>query len=346
MPAEEVPLHNEDFAELLAVRSEATEGDRQRAYRRAARSALMWPKEVAELVSEGRNPQELHGIGPRISGLLRSWLEEPPEPPQPPAARRGFISFARALRILDENEGWKRAFRGDLQMHTTYSDGKESIEEMARTGAAYGHQYIAITDHSKGLKIAHGMDEARLAAQRAEIAEVNSRLSDVLVLSALEMNLDPRGEGDMEEDALISLDFVIGSFHSSLRGTENQTERYVAAASHPHVDVLGHPRGRVYNRRAGLQADWEKVFQAAAEHGTALEINSFPDRQDLEIGLLVAARDSDVLFSIGTDAHNSFEMQFFPVGLAAAITAGITPDRIVNFQSGDALIEFFGDARN
>jgi DNA polymerase (family 10) len=231
-------------------------------------------------------------------------------------------------------------------MHTTYSDGKETIEDMARTGAGYGHEYIAITDHSKGLKIARGMDEARLALQRAEIAEVNARLPDVSVLNALEMNLNPRGEGDMEEVALASLDFVIGSFHSSLRGTENQTDRYVAAVSHPHVNVIGHPRGRVYNRRAGLQADWEKVFEAAAEHNTALEINSYPDRQDLEIELLVAARDSAVHFTIGTDAHDSWEMQFFPVGLAAAITAGITPDRIVNTRSGEALIEFFDDGRN
>src|SRR5918996_1781391 len=147
------PLSNEDIAELLALRAEEAEGDRQRAYRRAASAALMWPEEVADLVSEGRNPQELHGIGPRISGLLRSWLEEPPEPPEPPASRRGFISFARALRVLGEHEDRRRAFRGDLQMHTTYSDGKESIEDMARTGGAYGHEYVAITDHSKGLKI-------------------------------------------------------------------------------------------------------------------------------------------------------------------------------------------------
>lgn len=346
MPAEDIPVSNEDIAELLALRAEVTEGDRQRAYRRAARSALMWPEEVADLVSQGRNPQELHGIGPRISGLLREWLEDPPEFPEPPAARRGFVSYARALRIVDQHPDWRQAFRGDLQMHTTYSDGGETIEDMAWTGGKHGHEYIAISDHSKGLKIARGMDEARLAAQRAEIAEVNERLQEVRVLSALEMNLNPRGEGDMDEGALISLDFVIGSFHSSLRELQDQSDRYVAAVSHPLVDVIGHPRGRVYNRRAGLNADWEKVFHAAAEHNTALEINSFPDRQDLEIDLLAAARDFDLRFSIGTDAHNSFEMQFFPIGIAAAITAGLAPERIANLRGGEALVEFFEHGRD
>ncbi|MGH2693773.1 MAG: PHP domain-containing protein [Actinomycetota bacterium] len=346
MPPEDIPLSNEDFAELLALRADATEGDRQRAYRGAARSALMWPEEVADLVSEGRNPQELHGIGPRISGLLRSWLEEPPEVPEPPAARRGYVSYARALRIVEEHHDWRQAFRGDLQMHTTYSDGGETIEDMARTGRDHGHEYIAITDHSKGLKIARGMDEARLAAQRAEIAEVNERFQEVRVLSALEMNLNPRGKGDMDEGALVSLDFVIGSFHSSLRGLQDQTDRYVAAVSHPLVDVIGHPRGRVYNRREGLRADWEKVFQAAGEHNTALEINSYPDRQDLEVELLVAARDFDLRFSIGTDAHNSFEMQFFPIGLAAAISAGLAPERIANLHGGEALVGFFDHGRH
>jgi histidinol phosphatase-like PHP family hydrolase len=340
------PLSNEDIAELLALRAEEAEGDRQRAYRRAASAALMWPEEVADLVSEGRNPQELRGIGPRISGLLRSWLEDPPEVPGPPLARRGFISFARALHVVDEHPDWRRGLRGDLQMHTIYSDGKETIEEMARTGIEYGHEYVAITDHSKGLKIAGGMSEARLAEQRTEIAQVNERLDGFRVLSALEMNLNPTGEGDMEEESLRPLDLVIGSFHSSLRGTEDQTSRYIAAVSHPHVDVLGHPRGRVYNRRAGLQADWEKVFDAAVEHETAFEINSYPDRQDLDIALLTAARDAGVSFSIGTDAHDSFEMQFFPVGLAAAVTAGIPRERIVNFLDAETLIESLGHGRH
>jgi histidinol phosphatase-like PHP family hydrolase len=143
--------------------------------------------------------------------------------------------------------------------------------------------------------------------------------------------LNPAGEGDMDPGALGRLDLVLGSFHSSLRRTEDQTARYVAALRNPHVQVLGHPRGRVYNFRVGLRADWRQVFGTAAELDKAIEIDAYPDRQDLDVALLELAREAGARVSLGTDAHHPWQLAFIELGLAAAIKAGIARERIINF---------------
>jgi histidinol phosphatase-like PHP family hydrolase len=224
------------------------------------------------------------------------------------------------------------------------------LEEMARTGIDKGYSYIAITDHSKGLKIAGGMDEARFAEQGRRIDALNAGLvaqgSDFKVLKGIEMNLSPDGSGDMDADCLAALDLVLGSFHSSLRRKEDQTDRYIAGIENPHVDVLGHPRCRKYNFRVGLTADWKSVLTAAADTGTAVEIDSFPDRQDLNVELLELARDAGCWISMGTDAHAPEEMQYLPVGLAAAISAGIPRDKIINFMTVDELHAWVRERRD
>ncbi len=153
------------------------------------------------------------------------------------------------------------------------------------------------------------------------------------VLRSTEMNLNPRGEGDMSPDALRSLDLVLGSFHSALRTTEDQTERYLAALRNPDVHILGHPRGRIYNFRIGLTADWPRVFAEAARLDKALEIDCYPDRQDLNVELLKIARDHGTRISLGTDAHHAWQLEFIELGLAAAVRAKIPADRILNFMS-------------
>lgn len=336
-----VTLTNADVAELLALRSEELTGDRQRAYRRASRAAYKWPDEVSDLVAQERPLTELKGIGARLSGLIKSWLDDPPEIPEPPAIRAGFRAFATARAILADHPDWADGVKGDLQMHSEDSDGRVPLQEMARTGIDNGYSFIAITDHSKGLKIAGGMDETQMREQAQRIDALNAELadqgSDFKVLKGIEMNLSPRGEGDMEPDFLEELDIVLGSFHSSLRTKEDQTERYLAALENPTVDVLGHPRCRIYNFRVGLLADWKTVCEAAADTGTALEIDSFPDRQDLNVELLELARAAGCWISMGTDAHTPDEMQYLPVGLAAAITAGIPKDKILNFMGAAEL---------
>ena len=227
-------------------------------------------------------------------------------------------------------------------MHTTWSDGGRSVEEMARLSQAEGHRYAAITDHSKGLPIAGGMDEAKLQRQWDEIARVNDLLDSEGVpfrlLRSIEMNLSPEGDGDMDPGVLRNLDLVLGAFHSKLRLKDDQTERYLAAVRNPDVHVLAHPRGRRWDVPRGLHADWPVVFEAAAAAGTALEVDAYPDRQDLQHSLLEVAREAGVWISIGTDAHQPWELPFFEVGAAAALRAGIPRDRILNFLTFEQVL--------
>ena len=326
---------NSEAAEFLARAAESAEGIRQRACRRAARSAFLWPEHARDLLEQGRSLTELHGVGPFIAAQLRKWLEQPAKKMTPPALRRDFLALADAREVLERDPVWAQALRGDLQMHTRWSDGSGTVAEMAAAGEERGYDYIAITDHSKGLKIAGGIDEAALARQGEEIAAANAAIRTaggrLTVLRSIEMNLNPRGEGDMDAKALRELDLVLGSFHSALRKKEDQTERYLSALRNPQVHILGHPRGRIYNFRIGLSADWARVFAEAARLDKAVEIDSYPDRQDLNLALLRIARREGVRVSLGTDAHHATQLGFIVLGLAAARKAKIPAERIVNF---------------
>ena len=331
-------LSNTDIAELLAQQAERETGILSRAFRRAARSAFLWPEEVTDLVMQNRSLTELRNVGPFIEKQIRNWIDKPPRRAKTvPAIRQDFISLAEARRLLAARPGWRSKIRGDLQMHTRWSDGSGTVAEMADAAKERSYDYIAITDHSKGLKIAGGIDERALKRQGTEIAKVNAALSkspsQLTVLRSIEMNLNPRGEGDMSPDSLRSLDVVLGSFHSALRTTEDQTERYLAALRNPHIHILGHPRGRIYNFRIGLKADWPRVFAEAAKLDKALEIDCYPDRQDLNAALLKIAREHGTRISLGTDAHHGWQLEFIDLGLAAALRAKISADRIVNFMS-------------
>jgi len=330
-------LSNAEIAELL-MRLEAEEtGHRGRALRGAARAGMFaWPQEAAAVVEEGGRLTDLWRVGPWVARSIEGYLADPPDVPDPPPARRGFLTRAEVVATLAGHDDWRTAVRADLQMHTTHSDGKATLREMAEASAALGYEYVGITDHSKGLPIARGMDEERLARQAAEIAALNRELEAAglgpRVLHSIEMNLSPEGEGDMEPEALAQLDLVLGAFHSRLRLTEDQTDRYVAGVRNPQVDVLAHPRCRMYDRRVGLTADWGRVFEAAAEVDTAVEIDANTHRQDLDVELLRVARDAGVRISIGTDAHSVRELGFMEFGLAGAIRAGIPRERVLNFQ--------------
>jgi histidinol phosphatase-like PHP family hydrolase len=320
---------------LLAREAERREGILQRAFRRAARSVFLWPEHASDLLAAGRSLTELHSVGPFIAKQLEAWLEKPPRKVAPPKIRRDFLTLADARRLLAANPKWRNSLRGDLQMHTQWSDGSGSVADMAAGAEERGYQYIAITDHSKGLKIAGGIDEKALAKQGAEIARTNASIQKkagrVTVLRSIELNLNPRGQGDMSPSALRKLDIILGSFHSSLRKTDDQTERYLAAVRNRQVHIHGHPRGRIYNFRLGLTADWSRVFAEAARLDKALEIDSYPDRQDLSISLLKIARKEGVRISLGTDAHHAWQFGFIELGLAAALKAGIPSSRILNF---------------
>ena len=246
------------------------------------------------------------------------------------------MSLAEARQLLANRPEWSKNLRGDLQMHSTWSDGAGAISEMAEAARNRSYEYIAITDHSKGLKIAGGIDERSLKQQEKEIAKLNTSISKsggtLIVLRSIEMNLNPHGKGGMSSRSLSRLDLVLGSFHSSLRRVEDQTQRYVAALRNPNIQILGHPRGRIYNFRIGLNADWPRVFAEAAKLDKALEIDCYPDRQDLNVQLLKLARTHGTRISLGTDAHNPRQLEFIELGLAAALQARIPATQILNFM--------------
>ncbi len=335
-------LTNADIAELLAVESESASMPAKKALRAASRRALMWPEEAAELVKQGRSLTELQRVGPYIESRLRRWFDSPPQVAEPPEIRRQFLTITAAKAALAKKPSWLLSVRGDLQMHTTWSDGDASIAEMAESAIARGYEYIAITDHTKGLKIAGGIDEKQLQEQAEEIAEVNDRVrsNSLTVLRSAELNINPRGEADIDSRSLRSLDIVLGCFHSSLRTKEDQTSRYLAALRNPDIHILGHPRGRVYNYRLGLSADWPRVFGVAAELDKAVEIDGYPDRQDLNLDLLKLARAAGCRISLGTDSHGAAQLRFMEYSAAAALIAGLRKDRVLNFMSRDELLDW------
>jgi histidinol phosphatase-like PHP family hydrolase len=333
-----VPLTNAEFAELLARQSETESGVLVRAFRRAARNALFWPESAATLIAQNRSLIELSAIGPFIEKRVRHWIGNAESVVRTiPPIRRDFFALADVKFFLKKKPEWEKSLRGDLQMHTRWSDGSGTVAAMAAAGRERGYEYIAITDHSKGLKIAGGIDERALREQSREIAATNRAIlrddGKLTVLRSIEMNLNPRGEGDMDPKSLSGLDLVLGSFHSSLRRTDDQTERYLAALRNPHIHILAHPRGRIYNFRLGLKADWPRVFAEATKLDKALEIDCYPDRQDLNLTLLKLARSAGTRVSLGTDAHHPWQLEFIHLGLAAALRARIPAERIVNFMS-------------
>lgn len=330
---------NAELSRLLGAGAGEASGHLAQALRRASRRALEWPEEAAALHAAGRSLKELSGIGPVLADMLARWIEgidDAAPVPDPDPLRSGFLTLAEVRAALAEAPQLGSP-RGDLQMHTTWSDGGASVAGMVAAAGERGYEYVAITDHSKGLKIAGGMDEETLAAQGAEIERVQEEAGPFTILRSVELNLDVQGRGDMDPAALAWLDLVLGAFHSALRETSDQTERYLAALRNPDLHILGHPRGRMYGRRAGLTADWGRVFAEAARLGKAVEVDAFPDRQDLEVALLRRAGEAGALVSIGSDSHHPSQLRYLEYGLGAAALAGVPPKRILNFWSAPQL---------
>lgn len=343
-------LSNGDLAELLLRAADEETAHRRRALQRAARAARYWSEEAGELVGAGRSLTELRAVGPWVAAKMHGWLDAPPEIPEPDETRRGFLTLAEVRRVLDAEPAWERTPHADLQVHTTDSDGALPLREMAASARALGRPFVAITDHSKSLTIANGMDEERSSDQGVRIDELNAELAAAgdpfRVLRSMEMDVFVDGAADMEPEALAPLHLVLGAFHSKLRIREDQTERYLAALRNPSVHVLAHPQARMYGRRVGLQADWPRVFAEAAQRGKALELDAMPARQDLSVELARLAKAEGVgWFSIGSDAHTSVELEFLPFGLATAALAGIPRARILNYRTAEEVVAWGSELR-
>jgi putative hydrolase len=244
---------------------------------------------------------------------------------------------------LDPGEGadLRAALRGDCHTHSTWSDGGASIETMARTAMALGHEYLVMTDHSPRLTVAHGLNRERLLAQLDEIATLNEALAPFRILTGIEVDIFEDGSLDQGEDLLERLDVVVASVHSKMRlPAPVMTERLVVAVASPHVDILGHCTNRkvVGRGRPPSVFDPEIVFAACARFGTAVEINCRPERQDPPEELLSLALDWGCKVSIDTDAHAPGQLEWQAYGCEKAATLGITPDDVVNTLPADELL--------
>lgn len=243
---------------------------------------------------------------------------------------RGEIEAAQRGELPDLIE--REAIAGDLHMHTTWSDGKLSILEMAQAARERGHQYIAVTDHSRSLGIANGLSIERLEAQAEEIRQANEAMGDdFVILHGTEMEIRADGSLDYPDDVLQELDFVIASLHVSLSQPREQvTARALGAINNPHVDMLAHPTGRLLPDRIGADLDIEKVIQAAVDMGTILEINANPQRLDLRDTHVRRAIELGALIAINTDAHRAGELDLLHYGIAMAQRGWVTGERVVN----------------
>jgi DNA polymerase (family 10) len=221
--------------------------------------------------------------------------------------------------------------RGDLHMHTTESDGRATLEEMAASARQLGYEYIAITDHSKALAMANGLDEARALAQARAIRDLNGRLDGFTLLAGVECDIRADGTMDLADDCLAELDIVIASIHSGFAlDPFAMTDRLLAAIANPWVDVLGHLTGRRLLQREPLQFDVAAVLAAAAEAGVAIEINCQVERLDVGDTLARAARDRGIPLVISTDAHSAAAFPRLNLGIGVARRAWLTPDDVLN----------------
>jgi DNA polymerase (family 10) len=232
--------------------------------------------------------------------------------------------------------------KGDLHMHTTWSDGAQSLREMVNAAREKGYEYIAITDHSKYLRVAHGLDEKRLRNQREEIAKLNEAYDDIHIFAGVEMDILPDGSLDFSDEFLKEMDFVIGAIHSSFSQPENIImDRLNTALENPYVSLIAHPTGRLIGRRDGYKVDMDALLDKAKETNTALEINANPNRLDLASEWARKAQEKGIALAINTDAHNYQMLDHMKYGVGSARKGWIEKDTVMNTWSKERLSEYF-----
>jgi len=225
----------------------------------------------------------------------------------------------------------RRDVKGDLQMHTTASDGKNSIEEMAEAARELGHEYIAITDHSKAETVANGLDEKRMAAHIQKLHAADKKELGIRVLAGSEVDILKDGSLDYSDEILAQLDVVVCSIHSYFNlDRAEMTERMLAAIENPYTQIIGHPTGRLLLKREGFQYDMEKVLDACAKHGVAMECNSYPDRLDLKDVYLRMCKERGVKVVISTDSHVAGNLAFIRYGVTMARRGWLEKKDVIN----------------
>ncbi|MBW8793729.1 MAG: PHP domain-containing protein [Streptomyces sp.] len=315
---------------------------RVRAFRTAARALAALPADEVAARARAGTLESLRGVGPKtaqvvheslagdLPGYLRRLEEETAEPATGPGS---------GLRAL---------LRGDCHLHSDWSDGGSPIEEMGRTAAALGHDWAVLTDHSPRLTVARGLSPERLREQLDVVARLNAPWAPFRLLTGIECDILEDGSLDQEPELLERLDVVVVSVHSKLRmDARSMTRRMVTAVRDPHADVLGHCTGRLVTGRGRPESEFDAddVFAACAESGTAVEINSRPERLDPPRRLLRRAVDAGVLFSIDTDAHAPGQLDWQILGCARAEECAVPADRVVTTWSARELLAWTGEGR-
>ena len=356
MPKDEIEDPNAVAAGwLLDMAALQTDARRQKAFARAAHAVMLLPEPLATY----GDLTEIPYIGPASERVIKEVLAagesatvaalagrsgREKDLAKSRASHRHYLSQAVAEAVLREPARGRIAlgdYGGDLQMHTTFSDGGDSVREMAEEARRLGHRFAGITDHSRGLAVAGGMDAAATAAQQREIAAVNASLDgSFVVFRSVEANIAADGSLDLTDAELAEFDLVVAAPHAALRGTADQTSRLLAVINRPGVDILGHPRGRRHTRRAGLVADWPTVFRHAARQGVAVEIDGSIERQDVDWTLARAALEAGCVLAVDSDAHATGELLFSRMGLAHARLAGARPNDVVNCWPTETILEW------
>jgi putative hydrolase len=309
------------------------------AFRRAADLVSTTPEEtIATLATQGRL-QELSGIGDTTARVIGE------------ALAGGVPSYLERLEqdsVTDDvsaGDGVRSWLRGDLHLHTRWSDGGAEIEAMARTAVELGHEYLAVTDHSPHLKVARGLEPERLRDQLDLIDSLNEELAPFRILTGIEVDILDDGALDQEDELLARLDVVVASVHSALRMEEKpMTVRMITAIANPHMDILGHCTGRLIKGRGRKEStfDAELVFAACRELDKAVEVNCRPERLDPPRRMLAMVDTMGVKVAIDTDAHARGQLAWHGYGCARVAETGIGPDRIVNAWPVDDLLAWTG----
>ncbi len=258
----------------------------------------------------------------------------------PPELREGKEEIVASQRGALPKLVELKDIKGDMQVHSTWSDGAYTIEQIKHIAKKKNYKYIAITDHSQSLKIAGGLTPNRLKEQLKQIQEINKKQKEIYILSGMEVDIKKDGTLDMEDELLSRLDVVIAAIHSNFKmDKKKQTDRLIKAIKNKNVSIISHPTGRLITQREPYELDTDKIFEAAAEEKVALEINAHPQRLDLKCTLCKKARTYGVKFSIGTDAHNIGQLDFMGLGLAVARRGWLEKKDIINCYEKEELLE-------
>ncbi|RIQ21891.1 PHP domain-containing protein [Jiangella rhizosphaerae] len=310
---------------------------RVRAFRTAAKTVD--DVGLAELVErvEAGTLTELPGIGKVTATVITEALAGE----VPVYLRR--LEATGGRPVAEGGAEIRAALRGDLHMHSDWSDGGSPIPEMVQAAAELGHEYVALTDHSPRLTVANGLSPERLRQQLDIVAELNEKDPGIRILTGIEVDINEDGSLDQTDELLGRLDVVVASVHSKLRmASDEMTERMVTAIANPHVDVLGHCTGRLITGGRGTRPestfDPEIVFAACERFGVAVEINSRPERLDPPKRLLRLAVEAGCSFALDTDAHAPGQLDWQPYGCERAAACGVPVEKIVNTWPVDDLL--------